>query len=211
MQISGVVQEIKSFNWTNPRAKPNENPVVPLYSIVLQGHDDWYGCGSKVPQVAPGQNVSFFVEVKGDRKNVLLPTLEVSGAAAPVAPTPVQTSTVTNIKPKAVKEDWNARTQYWNDKEKNDKFMEPEYRFRTAHGQALSFLTLLQGAGALPITKAQEASPAKKYDAMLALLETVAEQFVAEFENSKGSDEEVPPGSVATTEEVAEFPDVATS
>ena len=68
--------------------------------------------------------------------------------------------------------------------------METEYRYRSASNQAVELVRVLGELGALPITKAQEASPSKKFDALMELTNAVAEIFYDRFKEHKGIDEQ---------------------
>jgi hypothetical protein len=176
--VSGVVYKVFEKQFGNKS----------LYSIKLDGDASYYGTGESKPAVQPGNKVSFSYTVneKG-YPNAVVDTIKVDESApAPRASTPA---------PAKGGENWEARKEYWDSKDKRDLDMETEYRYRSASSQAIQLLQVAADAEALPFTKAElgetPAAKAKKFDALVEMQKTLADQLAEEFHSRKGADEDL--------------------
>jgi hypothetical protein len=105
----------------------NEWKGTNLYSIKLEGNDIYFGTGEKVPSCKAGDVVVFDYKTSPNgRATADLDTLVIQAQAPAVA-----TTAATPAK-KSGGENWEARAEYWANKDQRDLDSEPEYRYRSA-------------------------------------------------------------------------------
>jgi hypothetical protein len=126
--IEGTVWRVTNRDWNGKT----------LYSIKLDGNDTYYGCGERKPPCSEGQKVVFEAYEKNGRWNVKHGTVKVTEDAAP-GPSPRARQTKANV----------TREEYWQQKAKSDERMEGEFRLRSAHAHANSYLAAAAAAGVL--------------------------------------------------------------
>ena len=155
---SGVIE------WVGSRAFQGNA----LWSFKM--NDTFYRCGQTNPQVNKGDTVSFSYETDGKgNHNVLTPTIEITSKAqeAPAA------------KSTPPKEDWNARSKYWEDKEARDIVNGHVIRYQSATNTAVELVKLAQAEGILPVTGSKKGD---KFDALVELVGKVRDDLIRDYE-----------------------------
>lgn len=166
----GTVQFSNQKEWTDPKTGSTKT----LYSIKLQGSNEYINFGESNPNLSQGDIVTIVVQENNGKVRAKASDITRKGKA--------EVPKTTNWRRGGSGAANQQREQYWQKKLEMDLEMQPEFRYRSAMDKAISLLRVLQEAEALPISKANQASAQKKYDAMMALVFTVTDQIVKKFE-----------------------------
>jgi len=179
MKASGTVNRTSAKDWKG------RNGNVVLYSFTLDTGNEWYRTGEFRPPFNEGDFVEFEYEAINGGNNVDKDTIVVGKTAPAVvatAPAPVQ-----SVQAKPVKENWDARADYWAAKEARDiEVVEPRITLSSAQRDAISVVGMALAHEAIPLGQTKGA----RLGIILGAIDEVAARFVAQRNG-----QEVPPAT----------------
>jgi hypothetical protein len=162
----GIIAEKSIKPWQGDKG------MINLYSFTLQGDRTYYRTGTTDIQFNSGDCIRFVT----DGQKVDLTTIEAADASevAAQAPSPQAPAQAFGGKPK---EDWNARSKYWDAKEIRDvEVIQPNIQQQSARNASISLVDILLREKALPDFTTAKA--AERMDIVLDAVDLLTDRFV---------------------------------
>ena len=168
-QASGTIAKKFYKEWQGKQG------VITLCSFQLEGNRQYFRTGTKDLPYRESQTIKFNYDEKG---NVDLNSVEEVAAsdvqAAPTIPAPTSASTPAASGGK-VKENWDARAKYWDDKDKRGiEVIEPRITISSSQRDAITLVTAALANDALSFGSVAKG---KKLDMLLDYVDQVADRF----------------------------------
>lgn len=144
--VTGVVQAVEA----------RDTSIGTMYNLKVNGES--YGYGKYAPKAKAGDTVTFGVTYRGKYANVDTKNFQVTPGTG--APAPATTSSKSNG-------GGNAKDDYWERKEATDVARQTIISKQSALNSALTFVGLMQAAGALPAAPAKARDGAKVLEGLV--------------------------------------------
>lgn len=204
---TGIISEVSGpFEWEDPRS----GQVKDLFSFQIEGDGRWFRTGEEQLWLDEGTAIRFSFNSKSNQVDLdtvkEIDPSEVEDDAPPKRRSgssgnggrnsrrsrgarSTGTRSGSSTKPTAQKEDWNARTKYWDDKAKRDvEVVEPRITFSAAQRDAVSIVTAALANDGLSFGNAAKG---KRLDMLLDMVDQVAYRFYDQRINGEFTEDSV--------------------